>query len=46
MYAITMGNAIATGFFVCLTVGHIGVGIYLVVLAATTPGMTSVTIVL
>lgn len=45
MYAITLGNVVITGYFVCLTAGHIAVGIYLAVLAATTPGMTSISVV-
>jgi len=40
-----MGNRIVTGFFVCLTAGHIAVGIYLAVLAATTPGMAPTSVV-
>ena len=45
MYAITMGNVVVTGFFVCLTTGHLAIGIYLAVLAGTTPGMTSAPVV-
>jgi len=41
MYAITMGNVMITSFFVCVTVVQTTVGVYLAILAATTPGMIS-----
>lgn len=42
IYAITMKNTIITGFFVCITVPQLALGIYLTTLAANTPGTVSV----
>lgn len=44
MYAITRGNIIITGFFVCITITQFGVGIYLTTLAASAPGMTLISV--
>ena len=41
MYAITMGNMIVTGFFAFITAAQFAVGIYLIILAANSPGMVS-----
>jgi len=41
MYAITRGNLIVTGFFAFITAVQFGVGVYLIVLAANSPGMVS-----
>jgi len=41
MYAITMGNTIVTGFFMCITAAQLAVGIYLITLAVNSPGMMS-----
>lgn len=35
-----MKNRIVTGFFVCMTISQVALGIYLVTLVAEAPGMT------
>jgi len=39
MYAITAGNMIITGFFMCLTAASSALGIYLATLTKNAPGM-------
>lgn len=39
MYAITAGNMIITGFFMCLTAASSAIGIYLATLTKNAPGM-------
>ena len=39
-----MKNTIITGFFVCITIAQLGVGIHLTTLAANTPGMMPISV--
>ena len=44
MYAITLGNRIVTGFFAFITAVQTAIGIYLIILAANSPGMLSTSV--